>query len=193
MTPNTLLLIAAVSWFVVVGAVISVTLTVLTRHNRPVPSKRTTAPVWWLAAPTPSAYLHRRVVRSTRAVQRARAMRHRRGGPTVVDDLAQRFEDQAIALDDRIALASTLPKKDRRGELVAIHARIRRSEEIAAELARAYVDEPAVPGDGADPLEQVADDLSLLAEARRVVNDISRNATQAGGPAGDSGSTQTGA
>ena len=175
MSPEALLVTAAVSWLVVVGATLIVLLTVVRRHNRPVPSRRTTAPLWWMAAPTPSAHLHRRVVRAARSVQRARAHRSVRGGPTMVDDLAQRFEDHAVSLDDRIASVPALPRRDRRTELLAIHARIRRTEEVAAELCRAYRDEPALPGAGHDPLEQVADDLSLLVEARQVVDNLSRN------------------
>jgi hypothetical protein len=179
LNPSAVLLIAMVSWFILVAGTAAAALTVLVRHNRPVPSQRSSAPVWWLAAPTPSAYLHRRVVRSARGVQRARAMRHRHGGPTVVDELAARFEEQAVALDDRLALAATLPRRERRNELVAVHVRVRRAEEVAAEVSRAYSDEPALPGDGGDPLEQVADDLTVLSEARRVVNDVSRNAQPA--------------
>ena len=134
MNPSAVLLIAMVSWFVLVAGTAAAALTVLVRHNRPVPSQRSSAPVWWLAAPTPSAYLHRRVVRSARGVQRARAMRHRHGGPTVVDELAARFEEQAVALDDRLALAATLPRRERRNELVAVHVRVRRAEEVAAEV-----------------------------------------------------------
>ena len=173
MSAGTVLAILAVFWIVLVLGSIAAALTAATRRNRPVPSRRTTAPVWWLAAPTPSAHLHRRVVRSTRGVQRARALRRRKGAPTVLDDMAARFEDHAVELDDRLTLATTLPRRDRRSELVTIHARVRRSEDVAAELCRAYAAEPAVPGDGHDPLEQVADDLSALIEARRVVDDIS--------------------
>ncbi|MEZ5380863.1 MAG: hypothetical protein R2754_03605 [Microthrixaceae bacterium] len=181
MSGEAFLLVAAVSWFVVVGGLIAVVLTVLTRRNRPVPSRRSAAPVWWLAAPSPSAFLHRRVVTLTRAVQRARAMRRRTGAPTVLDDLAARFEEHAVSLDDRIAAASTLPRKARRQELVAIHKRVRRAEEVATELSAAYLNEPLVPGDGHDALEQVADDLDALVQARRVVDDISRSAHPAGG------------
>ncbi len=176
MSAGTVLAILAVFWIVLVLGSIAAALTAATRRNRPVPSRRTTAPVWWLAAPTPSAHLHRRVVRSTRGVQRARAMRSRKGAPTVLDDMAARFEDHAVELDDRLTLATTLPRRDRRSELVTIHTRVRRSEDVAAELCRAYAAEPAVPGDGHDPLEQVADDLTALIEARRIVDDISRTA-----------------
>ena len=176
MSTGSVLAILAVFWIVLVLGSVAAAFTAATRRNRPVPSRRTTAPVWWLAAPTPSAHLHRRVVRSTRGVQRARAMRRRKGAPTVLDDMAARFEDHAVELDDRIALATTLPRRDRRSELMAVHGRVRRSEDVAAELCRAYAAEPAVPGDGHDPLEQVADDLTALIEARRVVDDISRTA-----------------
>ncbi|MFZ2549566.1 MAG: hypothetical protein WAX12_16445, partial [Candidatus Microthrix subdominans] len=54
-----------------------------------------------------------------------------------------------------------------------------------------YAAEPAVPGDGHDPLEQVADDLTALIEARRVVDDISRTAhpgtTPTTNPTGETG------
>ena len=176
MSAGTVVAILAVFWIVLIVGSIAAALAAATRRNRPVPSRRTTAPVWWLAAPTPSAHLHRRVVRSSRGVQRARAMRRRKGAPTVLEEMAARFEDHAVELDDRIALATTLPRRDRRSELIAVHGRVRRSEDVAAELCRAYAAEPAVPGDGHDPLEQVADDLTALIEARRVVDDISRTA-----------------
>lgn len=180
MSVGAILAIVVVCWSVIVIGAIVAALTLLNRHNRPVPSRPTTAPVWWLAAPTPSAFLHRRVVRSARTVQRARSMRSRQGGPTVLDDLAARFEDHSVALDDRITLAATLPWRDRSNELVAIRARIRRSEQVATELSRAYADEPAVPGEGTDLLDQVANDLSSLVEARRIVDDISRTAHTGG-------------
>ena len=176
MSAGTVVAILAVFWIVLIVGSIAAALAAATRRNRPVPSRRTTAPVWWLAVPTSSAHLHRRVVRSSRGVQRARAMRRRKGAPTVLDEMAARFEDHAVELDDRIALATTLPRRDRRSELMAVHGRVRRSEDVAAELCRAYAAEPAVPGDGHDPLEQVADDLTALIEARRVVDDISRTA-----------------
>ncbi|MBK7021405.1 MAG: hypothetical protein IPH38_17895 [Candidatus Microthrix sp.] len=83
-----------------------------------------------------------------------------------------------MALDDRLALAATLPRRNGRNELVAVHVRVRRAEEVAAEVSRP-LRQPALPGDGGDPLEQVADDLTVLSEARRVVNDVSRNAQPA--------------
>ena len=191
MSAGTVVAILAVFWIVLIVGSIAAALAAATRRNRPVPSRRTTAPVWWLAAPTPSATLHRRVVRSSRGVQRARAMRRRKGAPTVLDEMAARFEDHAVELDDRIALANTLPRRDRRSELMAVHGRVRRSEDVAAELCRAYAAEPAVPGDGHDPLEQVADDLTALIEARRVVDDISRTAhpgtTPTTNPTGETG------
>lgn len=191
MSAGTVVAILAVFWIVLIVGSIAAALAAATRRNRPVPSRRTTAPVWWLAAPTPSAHLHRRVVRSSRGVQRARAMRRRKGAPTVLDEMAARFEDHAVELDDRIALATTLPRRDRRSELMAVHGRVRRSEDVAAELCRAYAAEPAVPGDGHDPLEQVADDLTALIGARRVVDDISRTAhpgtTPTTNPTGETG------
>ena len=142
MSAGTVVAILAVFWIVLIVGSIAAALAAATRRNRPVPSRRTTAPVWWLAAPTPSAHLHRRVVRSSRGVQRARAMRRRKGAPTVLDEMAARFEDHAVELDDRIALATTLPRRDRRSELTAEVARAK------ARLARLTGDPDAdVSGD----------------------------------------------
>ncbi|MBI2708757.1 MAG: hypothetical protein HYX34_03580 [Actinobacteria bacterium] len=147
-------------------AVLLVVLARLRRRNRVSPKVRTAAPTVWLWSPALAARLHRRL-RDAVAVSRMVAGRHtdRSGG---VADLAARLEQEALAVDGRIAAVGRLAPRLRRTALPALAADVAAVERLASDLSLLGAAAGATRGLAGSPagLDALGADLARHVEAQ---------------------------
>ncbi len=140
--------------------------------NEVVPGVATSAPASWAGAHTPEARLHRRLRDAVLAV---------RAAPSDLGDLGASLEREALALDERLVAVAALPQRVRAEPLAEVATAVGAIEEAAAALASAGA--PALPG--STGVDDIAERLRLLAEARAELADAAPWATARRDAAGD--------
>lgn len=144
----------------------------LRRRNRVSPSRRSPAPLVWLAVPTPGARLHRRL----RNVVTVARMAERSGG---VADLVAEVEQQAVVLDHHVVITSRFPRRQRGARWRQLDDQVSQLEVLGTRLLAAAVEaasHPGLPGAQTDPLARIAERLEALEAARGELAGVERSA-----------------
>ncbi len=143
----------------------------LQRRNRVSPDAATAAPLTWLGAPGAGARMHRRL-RTAVIVARTAAA----GAPTAPNlaELAAQMEQEAVALDTHLVVASRVKGKQGRAQMSALAQQVRQVERVASQvsLLAAQAQAPLIGRGQPTALDDLARQLDLLEQARGEVAEV---------------------